>query len=801
MSRTQFPIPSETEVSTGLGVGPYRLVRRIARGGMGDVWLAQRADGVLRRPVAIKLMHGHLLDPALEQRFRSEREILAALDHPHIARLVDGGVTDSGVPYVAMEYVDGEPLDDYCRQREPSLPERLKLFQQVCEAVHYAHRHLIVHRDVKPENILVTREGSVKLLDFGIAKLLRPEFGAFTHAITRPFDRLMTPEYASPEQLRGEPVSTATDVYSLGLMLAVLVTGRLPYPVHGRDTNEIRQIVCEQDTPRLTDVPADIAAIVAKALRKEPEGRYASVEHLSDDVRRYLDGFPVRAHEGHWRYLTGKFVRRHRLAVAFSTVLLGVLLAAGVLLTGLNQQYKRERDTARAVEGFLLNLFDASDPQSTLRSRGELPARALVDRAAASLRKEFAHQPAVEASLAEKLGDVYRQLGLYQQALPLFERSLMLEAQVSGDDAPSVAAIAVRLADLLRELQQYDRAEQLAQRSLHIRRARLGPHDLQVADSLNVLGILQQIRGRLPESRDTFAEALRIRRASLPAVHHDTAVSLGNLGNVEKALGNLDAAEALFAEALAMRRKEWGDQHPRVGSSIGQLAQVALTRGEVTRALTLSNQALSIARAAYPDGNPALANQLNAASAAHREAGEWAQAEALSREALALEQRFHGPEAPEYSFALAGLAAALMEQGKLAEAGPLVRDSLRIRRARLGDGHTVTARAYEQLAAWHQLSGNLPQAAELYARALAARRAKLGDDHPEVALLRFASGDRAAAIEQLRRRLPGAQNLEAKLWIEWSRREPARRAELLEHARAALQRSPSPDPIWVRLSQ
>ena len=806
MSRIPATIQDELTLGSGQAAGPYRLTRRIARGGMGDVWLAQRADGLFRRPVAIKLMHGHLLEPGLERRFQAEREILAALDHPNIARLVDGGVTASGVPFVVMEYIDGQPIDDYCRVRQPTLDERLRLFRQVCNAVHYAHRNLIVHRDVKPGNILVTREGEVKLLDFGIAKLLRPELGAFTQAVTRPFDRLMTPEYASPEQLRGEPITTATDVYSLGLLLTVLLAGRLPYAVEGLDTNEIRRIVCEQEpqplaqltglpTAEPTAVPADIAAIAAKALRKEPGARYASADQLGGDVGRYLDGFAVTAHEGRFVYVAQKFIRRHKLAVAFAVILLAVLVASGVMLTNLNRQYKHERDTAQAVQKFLVDLFDASDPNGT--KGADLPARVLVDRGAAQLRQQFAGEPAVEAALSEKLGDVYRQLGLFQKALPLFERSLQLEEQVTGSESLSVARIAIRLADLLRELPQNDRAEQLVARSLKIRRAKLSPDDEMIADSLNILGILQQIRGRLPESRATFQEAVRIRRTALPPGHYLTALSLGNLGNIERGLGNLDAAEGLFTEALAIRRKQWGPHHPRVGSSLSQLAGVALARGEVTRALALSNESVALARAAYPGGHPELARSLNTNAAAFCEAGLLREAEALSRESVALEQRFHGSNGTELSFAQGQLAAVLLEQGRLAEAAPVIDNVLRIRRARLGEKHALTSRAIEQLAELRERSGQLVEAAELYGQAIAIRRQNLGEQHPDVLLGLFASGDRAHAIEGLKQRLPAAHNLQAKLWLEWARREPVRREELQAKARAALALAAPPDPVWL----
>ncbi len=320
---------SESGDAAGLRMGAYRLIRTLGEGGMGRVYLAARADDQYQQNVAIKVMRSSVgRSPGMLVRFRAERQILANLNHPNIARLLDGGITPDGLPYLVIEYVDGSPLDDYCGRAHLSIDARLRLFRTICSAVEYAHGNLVVHRDIKPANILVTSDGSPKLLDFGIAKLLDPasDPGAGTSP-TQSTERLMTPEYASPEQISGQAVTTATDVYSLGTVLYELLTGRSPFRLTKSSPLETVRAICEDEPKRPSSVveahPAearklkgDLDNIVLKAMRKEPARRYASVAQFSEDVRRFLDGYPVGARAGSWRYRSGKFVRRHKAGVA-----------------------------------------------------------------------------------------------------------------------------------------------------------------------------------------------------------------------------------------------------------------------------------------------------------------------------------------------------------------------------------------------------------------------------------------------------------------------------------------------------
>ena len=372
-------------------IGPYAIERRLGEGGMGAVYLAARDDDQYHKKVAIKLVRSELRTTEIVGRFRSERQILANLDHPGIARLLDGGATASGGPYVVMEFVDGVPIDEYCAAGGLSVKARLQLFLKVCAAVAYAHRNLVVHRDIKPANILVTKDGEPKLLDFGIAKLLTPD--ALTeYPRTMAHERLMTPDYASPEQIRGEPITTATDIYSLGMLLYELLTGVRPFRTEGLRPTECERLICEA-TPakpsaagdRRRELEGDLDGIILMALRKEPSRRYGSVEQVAEDIVRHLDGLPVTARPDTWRYRAGKFASRHRLAVAASMVVFLTLVTAVVLTTAAErtavaaraQSQRRFQEMLAMANSSLFEIHDA-----IVALPGSTPARAVLVRRA-----------------------------------------------------------------------------------------------------------------------------------------------------------------------------------------------------------------------------------------------------------------------------------------------------------------------------------------------------------------------------------------------------------------------------------
>ncbi len=443
-------------------VGPYRLVSILGRGGSGIVYLAHRIDSEYSAQVAIKVVDGVLMHPDLGRRIRAERQILADLDHPGIARLLDAGETASGQPCLIMEYVQGEPVDAYCDRARLDVAARVRLFLQVCTAVQYAHRNLVVHRDLKPANILVTPPGTPKLLDFGIAKLLDSDSGPARAGETRLGERLLTPQYASPEQFVGGRITTASDVYALGVVLYELLSGRRPYAATTGQL-ELERAVCRDEPPRPSFAPArgaaaensraeiavlrsttaqalrrslrgDLDAIVLKTLRRDPAQRYGSVEQLADDLRRYLERRPVTARRGSWSYSAGRFLVRYTRSVAVSVGFVLVMAAFGSVNTFQARHLAAERDRAseeraraEAVSAFVLEVFDSADPfQSSAR---ELTARELLDQASTRIAGDARQDPEVRARLLESLGHAYLRQGVVDAGYKLLDEAFRARHQ------------------------------------------------------------------------------------------------------------------------------------------------------------------------------------------------------------------------------------------------------------------------------------------------------------------------------------------------------------------------------------
>src|SRR6202162_5931962 len=469
----------------GTRIGPYRVMSILGQGGMSTVYRGERDDSQYQQTVAIKVLHHSILHPRLRSRLHSERHILATLDHPSIARLIDSGDLDDGTPYLVMEHVDGESIDVYSDSRTLFVRERLEMFLQVCTAVQYAHRNLIVHRDIKAANIFVTGDGTAKLLDFGIAKLLAPESLSHTLPVTRLQERILTPENAAPEQVLGRAITTATDIYSLGVLLYMLLTGRSPYRLLSYSQLQLERAICmddpvrpsqmvisklnsekDADRSRLSDrrglspqrlrarLSGDLDAIVAMAMRKEPDRRYPSVEALAEDLNRHLLGQPVLARQGDWRYNGIKFLRRNLLAVAgVASAFLALALFAGAMLWDnhrielARQATAQERDRAQQVSAFLVDVFSQADP---FNAQGKEPtAEDLLDRGAEKISGNLNLQPEVRAQLLESIGLAYRRQGLSERAVPLFEQAVAIRRQERPLDSRRTAAALANLAQAL----------------------------------------------------------------------------------------------------------------------------------------------------------------------------------------------------------------------------------------------------------------------------------------------------------------------------------------------------------------
>ena len=729
----------------GLSVGPYRIVRELGRGGMAAVYLARRDEGGFAQEVAIKLVKRGLDTDEILRRFEHERQILAGLAHPNVARLLDGGSTADGRPYFVLERIEGVPITRYCRERGLGVAARLHLALAVSAGVAHAHRNLVVHRDLKPSNVLVDEAGVPKVIDFGIAKLL----GAEDPGATLPGRQPLTPDYASPEQLAGGAITTATDVYGLGVLLYELLAGRDPgaaAPALGgaavplpRAAREFRDDLAPAERNRLArTLSGDLEAIVGKALEPEPARRYASVDELSDDLLRHLERRPVAARRPTFAYRLGRTVRRHKLAAAGSLavlVLVAVALAQGYAAARARDRAEAELKRASALSGFLTDIFAIADPG---QSRGEaVTAREILDRGSelllapqgnvprrlpANLRA-LAREPETRADLLLAIGAVYRNLGALEAARSNLEASLA--TRPDRQDPHTLLARAeslLALGHVLREEGDHPASGRRLLEALALRRSILGAESPEVAECRNGLGLLYLSEGRPGRAAAEFRQALASFRRALPERPLDLAEALSHLAAVELDRNRLRAAEALFAEARELRRRELGSDHPLAAEDLASLGRIFYGQGRYATAERLLAEALALRRRLLPSDHPEIASNWSDLGAVQMALGRFGDAEASHREAVALERRAAGGRSPQLPTALNNLAAALQAAGRPAEAEPLFEEALAALRAIYGPEHPNVAVGLNQLALARRDLGDLPGAERLAREALAIRR-------------------------------------------------------------------------------
>ncbi|MGH7469608.1 MAG: tetratricopeptide repeat protein [Longimicrobiales bacterium] len=693
-------LEARAEAQLGERVGPYRLVRVIDYGGMGEVYLAER-EGDFTQRVAIKLTRVGLETPEVIGRFVEERQILARLEHPNIARLLDGGITPGGRPYFAMEYVEGVPLHEYWVQRQLAIKDRLRLFLQVCNAVQYAHQNLIVHRDLKPLNILVTRDGQAKLLDFGIAKLLAEDVSdARTRGRTSTTMRWFAPEYAAPEQVRAQTITTATDIYALGLILYELLTGARAHRWGQASPAEIERIIIEREPDRPSamveqstlrrQLAGDLDTIVLKALQKEPARRYASAEQFAEDIERYLHGLPVRARPDTLGYRTTKFVRRHRVILAAASVV-AITLVGGIAATtwqarAATQQSRvarSERDRAQLeaeraaqVSNFLVDLFRPSDPREA--TGDTVTARELLQRGMAQIQRELADQPATGATLLDAIGTVYRNLGRPEQAQQAWEQALALRRTALGRTHPDVAATLLKLGILHRQHLRLDLAEPLLREAYDVWTRNLNEPSADVATALSSLGDLHLMKRDFGRAEQLYRQALDVRRKARGAEHPEVAFDIGNLATLFLHTKPL-LADSLFSAALAIQRKTMPMGNAEVLRHIDGLATARQMQGRLDDAETMHKEALAIRIRLLGEQHPDVSFSLeNLASVAEKKK-DFQAAETYWRQALAAKRRHFGAGAAPVSRPLIGLGRLLHGRGRCAEATALLREALEIR--------------------------------------------------------------------------------------------------------------------------
>jgi eukaryotic-like serine/threonine-protein kinase len=747
----------------GKVVGNYKLTSVLGHGGTGTVYLGERADRQYSAQVAVKIVDTATVQGDLGMRFRAERQILASLNHPNIARLLDAGEADEGQPYLVMEYVHGEPVDRFCDRQQLGINERLELFVDICAAVQYAHQNLIVHRDLKPANILVTGEGKAKLLDFGIAKLLDVGEAASVLALTRLNDRLLTPEYASPEQILGRPVTTASDVYALGVVLYELLTGLRPYVVPGSASQlELERSICITDPQRPSSIVrravdagpvegqsniaaiamarglnpdrlerrllGDIDAIVMRALRKEPEHRYGSIEQFVADIRRYLSREPVLARQGNWIYYSQRFVRRHALGVSASVTFMGFILAFAITMSIQRERIAEERDratqeSARAerVSEFMLGVFAAAEPFTS--SDKEVTARQLLDQAARSIQGDLSEQPEVRARLLEAIGRAYRRQDLTDRAVAYFEESLRIRELAKLPRDARTGSILTEMAITLRQLGRFEDADRALTEALQISKSSGANRTLNGAQLFAALGQLELSRANVEQANEYLTQALQTtREIAGPRDPHVAAILL-DISNARSWMDDIDGAERAAREAVSIYRETVDARHPDRVMADYLLARVLNLQGRTDDAAALYESTLTAQRLLF------------------------------------------GNDGTRVGDTMTELAQVRMNQGRLVEAETLMNESLELSRKVRGNAHIMTGYLWGSLAQIHFRQGHLAKAESEVRTALDIFATTLPADHQYVAASEYVMGEIMLAMN----RLPDAEAMLAASMNRWKR--------------------------------
>jgi eukaryotic-like serine/threonine-protein kinase len=745
----------------GKRFGAYLLTELVGQGGMAEVYKAVRDDDQYQKQVAIKLIH-HNKFSFLISRFWHERQILANLEHSNIARFLEGGTSSDGIPYLVMEFIEGEPITTYCDKNNLTIRQRLDLFRIVCNAVQYAHRNLVIHRDLKPSNILVTTDGVPKLLDFGIAKLLNPDLITESPTATVTSLRMMTPEYASPEQVLGQQVTTATDVYSLGAVLYELLTKERAHQLNTHSFAEIENVICKKD-PELPSLAVkriqssdseekvnakkrlsrefvhELDNIVLKAMEKDPQRRYNTAAQFGEDVARYLDGLPILARTSTLSYRAAKFVRRHRTAVAISIIVVLLLAGFAVAMTIQAARIASERDRANQVTNFLVKLFEVSNPSE---SKGNsVTARELLDASSQKIQTDLRNQPEVQAALMETMGRVYGNLGLYKTAIPLLEKSLQTRKEKFGEDNLDVAATMNDLAEALFYAGKYKEGEPLARKALATRRKFLGNQHQDVAMSLSNLGGEQYVTGQYAEAESMFREALSIRQKLFGDENLLVATSLSQLGLALKMQEKDDEAEVLYRKSLAIRRKFLGNNHPDIATSLNNLGRLLLDKPDYDGAEQMLREAVELDRKILGKDHPDLAITITGLGQAMRGKKNYTEAEKLFRESLELRERVLPKDHPSIAISMNNLAGLLIDEKKFDEADELAHQAQQIFKKALPAKHINHASVLLNLGRSQVGQKNFKEAEELLNQSLSIYLANFTADNLKVANVKRILGE------------------------------------------------------------
>jgi serine/threonine protein kinase len=750
-----------TKAEDRMSIGPYVLVKKLGEGGMGQVWLAEQTAPV-KRQVALKLIKGGLYDNAVIQRFEEERQSLAVMNHPAIAKVFDAGATKDGQPYFVMEYVDGLPITKYCDAKKLTIRERLTLFIKVCEGVQHAHQKAIIHRDLKPSNMLVVEvDGKPvpRIIDFGLAKAISPQPGAEQTLFTQMGRVVGTRGFMSPEQ--ADPsvldVDTRADVYSLGVTLYALLTGTLPFdpeqwkkkpfdevlrqlreedpPSPSTKLNEEKETAKDSATNRGTApkklvalLRGDLDWITLKAVEKDRARRYGTPSELAGDLDRYLQNRPVVARPASTRYRVRKYVQRHRVGVTTASGAVALLVAFAIAQAVQLRRITRERDRANRITDFMTSMFKVSDPSEARGST--ITAREILDKSSKDIEGGLSGDPILQAQLMSVMGSVYQNLGLYPRAYPLIERSAQIRRRLLGPESPETLQSNDELAWILYLEDHLSQAESLQRENLAIRRRILGPNDPDTATSITHLAGTLEAEGHYVEAEKLYREGLEIRRRVLGPEAPSTLTSIGNLAVTFEKEGRNSEAEKSYREVLDARRRVLGPEHPNTLWVMGDLAGVLQVEGRNAEAERLIQEVLDTQRRVLGPEHPNTLTSENVLAMILQSEKRYAEAEKMQRETLAIDRRVYGPEHAATVSQMGNLAITFQYEGRNADAEKLYREVLDISRRTLGPEHLSTLTSMSNLAGVLGEEGHYAEGERLMREALGIERRVLGADHP-----------------------------------------------------------------------
>ena len=733
----------------GRRVGPYRITRLLGEGGMGVVYLAERDD--LGTQAAVKVLRDAWVSPSRRERFAAEQRLLAQLNHPSIARMYDAGTLDDGTPWIVMEHVEGVPLTDACRSRALGLRDRLRLFRTACEAVVHAHQHLVVHRDVKPSNILVREDGTVKLLDFGIAKQL--ELGAADR--TQTGLRLMTPAYAAPEQVRGQPVGVYTDVYSLGVVLYELLSGRLPLDSSTRTPGEAERAILEAEPERVSVAAraagepfvqasraawSDLDVLCATAMHKEPARRYASVDALIRDIDHFLAGEPLDAQPDSFRYRASRFVSRNKRSVAAAAAVVLIIAALNVFytirLTTARDLAVEEAARTGRIQRFVTQLFQGGDEAAGPAE--SLHVVTLVDRGVRDARS-LSSEPVVQAELLQTLGGIYEKLGKLERADTLLREALQRQTDARGAWSVEVGSSLVALGQLRTDQAQYAAAESLARAGLAITSAKLPATHPRVAEATEALGRALVDKGDYVAAIPVLQEAVRLRSAR-GQQSAEFASSAYELANAHFYAGHYDISDSLNRIVLAVHRHIFGERHPSVSDDLINLGATQFERGNYAEAEAIFRQALEITKSYYGPDHWKVAGNLTMLGRSLVKQSKFDEATQIIKEALAIRERVYGPVHPNVASTVNELGGIALQTNRYDDAEAAFRRMISIYSIVHKNKHYVIGIAQSNLASVLMARGDNKGAESLYRQAIAMYEATLPAGHTNIGIAKVKLG-------------------------------------------------------------